>query len=199
MGQTINNNIKFSKPLAFKIGNKKPIEFKLNENVNFNLNTRNFFKLNYKHEGDKPKNIYFSMSQGMSFYIDLAMNGKTEGLLYNYSEYVLFNFTVSKSEEIYLEFYSPDSAYYEINNTFVAFIDGAVIDTIDLNNKMYNGSSKIKVLKKIQPNKYIVTKLKEDKIVYFTFEIENIYSDFTYPNPFEICDNFNMQIKYNIL
>ena len=63
---------------------------------------------------------------------------------------------------------------------------------LDLNNKMYNGSSKIKVLKKIQPNKYIVTKLKEDKIVYFTFEIENIYSDFTYPNPFEICDNFNI-------
>ena len=197
VGQSLTGQIQFSEPFTFKVINKIPIEFKLNENVEFNLKSRNFFKLDYKHESNKPKTLYISFRQKITYFVYLTMGEKTHMLEYEKRGGALFNFTVSKSEEIYLEFYLPNSESYDIDNIFMAFTDGIIIDTIDLTNKKYNGSLNVQAPKKLESNKYIVTKLEEDKYVYFTYKIENLYERYTYPNPFEICDNFDV-CKSNI-
>ena len=122
VGQTLTNKIYFYEPLMFKLEKKNPIEFRLGENVDFNIKTKNFFKLDYKHESDKPKTIYIYIQKKMDYYIFLTINGKIEIKQYNYREYIegeLFHFTLAKSETIYIEFFMSNSESDDIDNIWM--------------------------------------------------------------------------------
>ena len=67
-------------------------------------------------------------------------------------------------------------------------MDGIIFDNIDLNEKMYYNKITISSKTKFEPNKYIVKNLKEDKNVYFTYQIED-GRYYKFRNPFVICYN----------
>ena len=85
-----------------------------------------------------------------------------------------------------------------MQDTFTAFMAGQIIDTIDLSANVYSNEFSIKSYQKLEPNKYKVINLIENKIVYFTYRIPDRHEEHIYLNPFEICDDTENKCHQNV-
>jgi len=193
-----NQLLEFYTPIEFQIESKDATEFKLGEEVVFNFKDKNFFKFEYIYENDNSSDIYFYFEISYPIELFLIAEEKTQVFDFTSGSEDLFKLTLKKSGIYYLNFYSSYSNYLKEDSTFIAFVPGSIIDTIDLTKRMYHLSSKIKTLKKYQANIIKVKNLKKDKYVFFSYKVESAWRDEIFHNPFEICNDINNKCTKNV-
>ena len=104
----------------------------------------------------------------------------------------------------YLELYNSYyySEYGNNKGSFIPVLVNRLIDIIDFSKKEYKNEKNIKLLRKLSPNYYIVTNLKKDKTVEFTYNVkkDSIYDDLdNLENPFMVCNNNTNECIDNII
>ena len=175
---------------------QNPIEFRLGEEVEYNLNDKNFFKFEYLYESDSPQDIYFYFGFKKDLYIYLSDNLKSSIYKLNGQE-ELIKVNLIKSGIYYIEFYSPTREYFQYNRKFTTFVPDKLIDSIDLRQNVYFGNSIFKTKIKLWSNKYKVKNLQKDTLVFFNYNIAN--EDYKlFNNPFEICNDNTTECISNI-
>ena len=187
------NSFDLYKPKEFTLQNKKPIEFEIGEEVEFNFtNEKIVFKFEYLHKTNLPQIIYFNFRQNIDFNI-IFIDNKKPKIIELHGEEELINITLQNSGTYYLEFYSYKSI--QIIGKFISFISGNLIDTIDLTQKMYYGNKTIKLKNYLGYNVYQVSNITKDTFVYFIYYVQNEDKK-EFENPFEIC-NINNKCDNN--
>jgi len=165
------------------------IEFNLEEKVKFNFGDKNQFKFNYKQEGDSPLSFSFIFNSFIEF--DAVFFDGDNYQIYPINENTnSFNVTLKKSGTYYFILYSKynydsDGDYFY----FITYIPNKVIDTISLDDKVYNNNEQIFCREKLGPRLIKVKNLKEDKYAFLSYKIKIKDDDEEqkYENPFEIC------------
>ena len=191
----------FYKPIEFKLHYKNPYQFQLEDTVKFNPVNNNLFKFEYKQDSELPQYIYFSFDIDNYLYKDIfiVISDNTKTSIYSHSrnknkiEKIPFN----ESGTYYIEFYLPNADKNIPDNAFIAFRAEILIDSIDLTEKMYYRTSKVKTNYYVGPDIYKVKNIKKETYVFFSFNIENEDSK-QFNNPFQICNTNNDECENNI-
>ena len=186
------NGLKFYSPIQYKIGENPVTQFKLGEEVIFNLKNKNYFKLEYNHESVHPLIIYFYFDGYGEFNLAFIDNLKIEKKL---SINKLVNITLIKSGTYYFHISDENNWNSDINYSFRTISFENVIDTINLNESKYFKEIKLEDIKYYE-YLYKVKDIKEDKLYYFYYDIYK-NSDINI-NPIEICNDKNGQCIKNI-
>ena len=178
------NLFRFYEPKEPRTGVKK---IQLEENINFNLENEFIFSFEYTHLIDREQTLSLYFNGVFSIKIFLTYNDNIKRV-FNNDYNGIINFTLTNSGIYYLEIYeNVNSQYYKRNGTFLPILINRLIDIIDFSKKEYKNNKIIKLKSKIGPNYYIITNLKKDVKVEFTFEIENL--NISQENPFVVCNN----------
>ena len=191
--------LKFSEPKEFKLIKKEPLEIKPEETIKFNLETKNYFKFEYKNNSNISQNIIFNFDSNDDLYMILYSSENTQITENTRTETKKTKFTINKSGTYYLELLPK---YSSINNnvedTFSFLITGNDISTIDLSQKIHYKNLKFETIYKPNPIIYNVRNLKDDINVFFYYTvIDRKYDTFT--NPFKICNDNNSECSKDII
>ena len=182
-----NNGIKFYSPIEYKIGKNPVIEFKLGEIVNYSYKNKNYFKYEYNHQSEEPKNLSLFFFYDRNFIL-LVINGENKEEIK--CEDTLVNITLTKTGTYYFQIYS-EIRNLDYQGKFIAFIPGEYIDVIDLSKKKYYQNTKIEVYSYlVESFMYKVENLTEDKLFCFSYDDEI--------NPFAIYDHDKNELSENI-
>ena len=173
----------------------------MEDTVKFNPVNNNLFKFEYKQDSELPQYIYFSFDIDNYLYKDIfiVISDNTKTSIYSHSrnknkiEKIPFN----ESGTYYIEFYLPNADKNIPDNAFIAFRAEILIDSIDLTEKMYYRTSKVKTNYYVGPDIYKVKNIKKETYVFFSFNIENEDSK-QFNNPFQICNTNNDECENNI-
>ena len=191
--------LKFSQPKEFKLIKKEPLEIKPEEKIKFNVENKNYFKIEYKSESNISQNIIFNFDSNEDFYMILYSSENIQIIENTRRETHKIKFTINKSDTYYLEFVPEYSSIYNnIDETFSFLITGNDINTIDLSQKIYYKNLKFETIYKPNPIIYKVRNLKDDIDVFFYYKVidRNYY---TFINPFTICNDNNTECSKDII
>ena len=189
--------IKYPNPKEFKIERKEAIEIKMNEEIIFD-DDKKLFKFEYINDTDEEQTLYLSFNSREDFDIILYLpeSEKIERISYdrwnNDNSFVLTNQGI-----YYIEFDGRIDSDKSVN-TFSIFISGKILDTIDLNQKMYYKNLKIETFSKLNPSLIKVNNLIDDRYVFFTYKILDSYYGATYNNPYTICNDNTEECSYDV-
>ena len=197
------NSFNIYKPEEFKLPKKDFKEFKICEDVIFNLKDNQYFKFEYKDETTLPQELYFYFDPIYDFNFFFSDNSNTT--IYEIDDDLeeLVKVILTKSGTYYIEFQPTEIIYTSLDDHFIAFIPGSIIDIIDLTENIYYGNSKVKTRLILEPNKYKVKNIKNDTLIYFSYKIQKDDDDdddesIYFNNPFEICNNNNNICTKNV-
>ena len=160
------NGLNFYSPIEYTIGDNPVYEFKLGEMVEYNYKTKNFFKLEYNHQSDRPKNISFYFFDDSYFNFVVMDDENNKEIIIRDS---LVNITLTKTGTYYFQIYDIDNNN-DFKGKFMAFIPGGYIDTIDLSKKRYYQEETIEFRYYFEPIMYKVENITEDKLFYFSYK-----------------------------
>ena len=180
---------------------KDIIEFNLEEKVQFDFENRNKFKLNYKHEGDYPLNVYFIFENIKEFILNINYEGNNQTFIINKTNNPL-NMTLSKTGIYYFYFeLTNDDEFDSVYKYFTTYIPNKVIYSTDLSQKYYIYKRELFSPKDIGPQIIKIQNLKEDKCIYMNYKVlDDFYSNYIksedLKNRFEITnDNTNEEFN----
>ena len=187
----------FYKPVEFRIENRKAIEFKIGEHVNWDFKEKHFFKFEYDQESNLSKDLFFNTGYKlMNFF--LIKDFEISNIEINYDN-ELFNITLSKPGTYYIYFLPPWTIGRNDAYSFTAFFTGETIDNIDLSQKVYYKNISIKLFESFPPYKYKVKNIKEDKYFYFDFySYDDNFNELVNQNIFEICNDNTNKCSKNV-
>ena len=134
--------------------------------VEYNYKTKNFFKLEYNHQSDRPKNISFYFFDDSYFNFVVMDDENNKEIIIRDS---LVNITLTKTGTYYFQIYDIDNNN-DFKGKFMAFIPGGYIDTIDLSKKRYYQEETIEFRYYFEPIMYKVENITEDKLFYFSYK-----------------------------
>ena len=194
--------IKYPNPKEFKIERKEAIEIKMNEEIIFD-NDKKFFKFEYINDTDEEQTLYLSFNSEEDFDIILYLpeSDKIERIPY-YDRWARwdngYSFILTNQGIYYIEFDGRIDSDKSVN-TFSIFISGKILDTIDLNQKMYYKNLKFETSYKLNPSLIKVNNLIDDRYVFFTYKILDSYYDAThFNNPYTICNDNTEECSYDV-
>ena len=146
----------------------------MNEEIIFD-NDKKFFKFEYINDTDEEQTLYLSFNSREDFDIILYLpeSDKIERIPY-YDRWARwdndYSFVLSNQGIYYIEF-DGIIDYFRNVNKFSIFISGKILDTIDLNQKMYYKNLKLETFSRLNPSLIKVNNLIDDRYVFFTYKI----------------------------
>jgi len=181
-----NAQLKFYDAKEFKIF-KKEIKY-VNPEEQINLNDKNkMFKFEYKREDNSDQLVLFNIDTRDDINIVLIGPDKIQEMKADHFNKDIY-FSIREPGIYYIEFHQQYS-YRELEGTFSFLITGRV-QTIDLTQKLYSKNSNFKVGIKTNPDIIKVINLKEDRYVFFEYNVDKYYI-YSKNNPFVICNDNN--------
>ena len=178
----INETIKYSEPIEFKVERKEAIEIKNNEMMDLN-SKKTLFKFEYIKEKEEKQKLILLVNSREHF--KTILYPPESDKIQEAFEDEEISFTLNEEGVYYLEFCERYDSYFS-GDTFFPFITGSIIDRIDLRKKIYYNNKNIRLKNELNPFVIKVNNITDDRYVFFTYKILDKSAK---TNPYKICND----------